>query len=31
MDRSIKLILKFENYIVDTVDLDEDGLEIGKF
>ena len=28
--QSIELILKSEGYIVDTTDLGEDGLEIGK-
>lgn len=30
MARSIELMLKSENYVVDTADLGEDGLEIGK-
>jgi DNA-binding response OmpR family regulator len=28
--KSIELMLKSEGYIVDTTDLGEDGLEIGK-
>lgn len=30
MARSIELMLKSEDYVVDTADLGEDGLEIGK-
>ncbi|MEO1250651.1 MAG: DNA-binding response regulator, partial [Pseudomonadota bacterium] len=28
--KSIELMLQSENFIVDTTDLGEDGLEIGK-
>ena len=28
--KSIELMLKSEGYVVDTADLGEDGLEIGK-
>ena len=30
MAQSIELMLKSENFIVDSTDLGEDGLEIGK-
>jgi two-component system cell cycle response regulator CtrA len=30
MTRSIELMLKSEDYIVDEADLGEDGLKIGK-